>query len=118
MPELEKPERAACEHLDEGCSIHADRPASCRRFTCGWLAGRFGLQDRPDRSGVMIVDAAAMFGGTPELWEVWAGASSTGPGASILATLRTAGYAVTLVTADERRSVMPTPLTVSARRAG
>ena len=44
-----------CRHLDGGCNIYAIRPHNpCRTFTCGWLEGHFGENDRPDKAGVII----------------------------------------------------------------
>lgn len=56
-----KPRRTWCPHVlkGEGCSIYGDRPSSCQKFRCLWLA----LQDReeppplaarPDKSGIML----------------------------------------------------------------
>jgi len=40
IPELDKPKDAWCSNFaaGAGCSIYADRPASCRDFVCRWLA--------------------------------------------------------------------------------
>lgn len=55
--ELEKPAGAWCPHCKpgRGCGIYDDRPASCRSFTCGWLADpSMPDQVRPDRCKVVL----------------------------------------------------------------
>lgn len=54
--ELEKPPGPWCSHLslDQGCTIYEQRPPTCRSFICGWLAGAMDLQDRPDKTRVVI----------------------------------------------------------------
>jgi hypothetical protein len=39
IPELKKKAWDRCPHvaLGTGCTIYAERPNSCRKFTCGWL---------------------------------------------------------------------------------
>lgn len=55
VPELDKPNGVSCQHLtSEGCGIYEDRPESCRRFECGWLAGMGDLSVRPDRVGAVL----------------------------------------------------------------
>lgn len=39
---------------DIGCSIYKDRPRSCRRWSCSWLASDLPVEYRPDRSGIVI----------------------------------------------------------------
>ena len=38
VPELEKPGDIMCSHaqVGKGCTIHENRPLSCRQFFCGW----------------------------------------------------------------------------------
>ncbi len=57
IAELRKPPGKMCEHaiLGEGCSIHADRPKTCRQFFCGWrLDPNLGPEWKPDVSGLTI----------------------------------------------------------------
>lgn len=44
-----------CQHcqVGRGCQVYAQRPRGCRTFTCGWLGGLFGQDDRPDRSKII-----------------------------------------------------------------
>ena len=62
---LDKPEDAWCPHVcpgQGGCSIYADRPASCRNFICAWLSGApdFGDEWFPARCKMVLA---------PRLWE-------------------------------------------------
>jgi hypothetical protein len=55
--EFQKAPGIRCPHLctEGGCSIYANRPATCRTYYCGWRYLGF-LSDtwRPDRSGVLL----------------------------------------------------------------
>lgn len=55
VAEIGKGLRERCAH-DTGvsCGIYAERPESCRTFSCLWLLGMFGPEGRPDKLGVMI----------------------------------------------------------------
>jgi hypothetical protein len=37
-----------------GCSIYADRPISCRNWSCVWLSSELPDELRPDRCGIVI----------------------------------------------------------------
>ena len=59
--ELEKPKDRWCPHCVPGseCRIYDNRPASCRDFTCLWLASQQEAKPlppelRPDRSKVVL----------------------------------------------------------------
>ncbi len=58
VDELGKAPRFDCQHDSVGgsvgCAIYPTRPASCRRFVCGWLQGELREGDRPDRLGIML----------------------------------------------------------------
>jgi hypothetical protein len=49
-----------CRHLHSlpqlatGCSIHANRPRSCRAWSCSWLISDLPDEYRPDRIGVVV----------------------------------------------------------------
>jgi hypothetical protein len=46
--ELNKPIDTWCQHCKPGkggCTIYADRPATCRGFVCGWLSDELELGD-------------------------------------------------------------------------
>ena len=49
--DLIKPKDVWCPHATkgQGCGIYADRPASCREFTCLWLHGNMDASLRPDK---------------------------------------------------------------------
>lgn len=52
---LEKPMGVACQHQGpDGCAVYEDRPAECRKFVCGWLAGYCRDGDRPDVVGLLL----------------------------------------------------------------
>ncbi len=36
-----------------GCSVYADRPHSCRTWSCSWLIGELPDEYRPDRLGIV-----------------------------------------------------------------
>jgi Fe-S-cluster containining protein len=57
VDELAKRARQPCDKLrtdGPGCSIHQTRPDICRGYTCAWLQGSFGDDDRPDRLGAVL----------------------------------------------------------------
>src|SRR5215469_13582461 len=48
VAELKKPIDTWCRHARPGhggCSIHRDRPTSCRGFICGWLSDELKVGD-------------------------------------------------------------------------
>jgi hypothetical protein len=53
--EIEKPANVRCPHqrVGKGCSIYANRPMSCRLWSCQWLLGE-ELGERPDRSRLVV----------------------------------------------------------------
>lgn len=56
VPELSKPAFQKCEHsTGVGCSIYANRPASCRKFQCVWtFASWVPVELRPDLCHVVL----------------------------------------------------------------
>lgn len=57
VEELAKPMGAMCAHRSPaaGCSIYADRPASCRSFECVWLMDpEMPHRFRPDQTRVVL----------------------------------------------------------------
>jgi Pyruvate/2-oxoacid:ferredoxin oxidoreductase delta subunit len=57
MPELNKASGKACKHqrFGKGCRIYADRPRSCRLWSCIWLThSDAGSLHRPDRVHYVI----------------------------------------------------------------
>lgn len=57
VEEINKPPAVACPHLcGSGCGIYADRPHSCRAWSCLWRRGVLtgGLDYRPDRLGLIL----------------------------------------------------------------
>ncbi len=55
-PDFKKPADMPCTHLtSRGCGIHAERPAICRAWFCGWRRVAALPDDaRPDRSGLLV----------------------------------------------------------------
>ncbi len=57
---IDKPAHTPCAKLcAEGCSVYADRPKTCQRFQCLWLASQESNQPmaselRPDRCGAIL----------------------------------------------------------------
>ena len=92
VPEIGKGTYEACRHLCEaGCGIYADRPGSCRTFSCQWLRGTLevdGTVDaglRPDACGVIFdYQPESAFGEAFTAWEVEPGASAGGPARAIV----------------------------------
>jgi hypothetical protein len=61
VPALSKPAGTRCPHcVVGGCGIYEERPDSCRKWICGWLADP-GMPDefRPDRCGFIVQAALA-----------------------------------------------------------
>lgn len=59
IPELAKPKDSWCPNFvrGAGCAIYAERPGSCRDFTCYWLIDpAMGPEWKPDRCK-MVLDA-------------------------------------------------------------
>jgi hypothetical protein len=57
VSELRKPPSVACAHMvaGKGCAIHANRPASCRHFFCGWrLDPNVDALWKPDICGFVL----------------------------------------------------------------
>ena len=119
IDELGKPEWTPCEHLVDtehaksrtgtpstvpvrisaeqlrtrgggGCSNYKERPNSCAKFRCQWLAGMPLTEEkhRPDRCGLIIVDTADPR--AVQARELWAGAASEGVGKDLITALRRA----------------------------
>lgn len=59
IEELEKPADSWCRHctVGKGCRIYSERPAECRRFTCGYLSWE-GMPDYwfPARSKMVVTN--------------------------------------------------------------
>jgi hypothetical protein len=109
VPELRKPSRRACEHVcDQGCSVHAERPTSCRAFNCAWLRGvALDEHARPDLLGVMIDYFETRDNGETHLlaFELWQGALDS-PAAQALLRALAALHVVTLSRRDGRWSTL------------
>ncbi len=67
VDELKKLGGVDCVHqrAEGGCGIHPTRPDICRAYSCLWLGGGLGDDDRPDRLGA-VLDVVAR-GGEPWL---------------------------------------------------
>jgi hypothetical protein len=77
--ELEKPKGSWCDHAvpGQGCSIYAERPHSCRVFSCLWLLDEgLGEEWKPEKSKLVIVPdtdprVTKVFvdGASPDAWK-------------------------------------------------
>ncbi len=75
VAELAKGMYQTCAHVGgQGCSIYADRPRSCRSWSCQWRLAEIG-GTRPDQSGV-VVNLGFRGGPHYEVYELWSGAAS------------------------------------------
>lgn len=56
LPELAKPTGMLCAYCVEGagCSVHAERPQTCRTWFCVWRVVELSDDWRPDRSGIIV----------------------------------------------------------------
>lgn len=68
---LAKAENTPCRHQgcagDPGCIIYARRPKPCKLFRCAWLEGFFTVDDRPDKSRVMVTSGVV----NSDVIQVW-----------------------------------------------
>jgi len=53
---VKKPACQTCPFMQNGCKLYGkpERPQVCQDFQCSWLRGFGSLEDRPDKSGVMV----------------------------------------------------------------
>jgi len=59
IPSTGKPTGRPCSRLNKDqtrCSRYKDRYRICKGFFCGWLAGYGEEEDRPDKSGIIIME--------------------------------------------------------------
>ena len=57
IPEIKKASHIVCAFLKHGaCGIYGDptRPRVCQQYVCAWAMGYGDLEDRPDKSGVIV----------------------------------------------------------------
>ncbi len=55
--EVESFQWTPCKHqCDHGCAIYERRPSNCASFYCLWLQGFDDEEQRPDRSGLLLVE--------------------------------------------------------------
>lgn len=103
VAEYDKPNFTPCKHeCDSGCSIYAERPTSCRVWSCAWKSGRLGDERRrPDKLGVI-------FDHRPTgvwVWEVWEGAAQN-PQVKYLIEKQTKGIVPVLILNPEYEDAM------------
>ncbi len=92
VAELSKSAGTACSHVArDGCMIYAERPSSCRAFSCLWLLGLGKPSARPDRSGVLLEGQETRLGPTIVVRELVAGALIYAKAQALLKTLRRLG---------------------------
>ena len=53
---FQKDEATWCQYCTQGqgCSVYATRPTACQEFLCGWLVGLGTIEDRPDKTHVVM----------------------------------------------------------------
>ena len=112
---IDKAECSPCPHLqgsDDGCcSIYQGRPNSCREFSCGWLQGAYGPFDRPDKTGIIIVNGFNWDGDGAgpipmvAVMESWPGAVEQERGLELLDQM-SAGALVTIMFPDGKRELL------------
>jgi hypothetical protein len=56
IPEIHKDPNRWCVECKQGkgCKIYATRPPGCVDFSCQWKKGILHLNDRPDKSGIVV----------------------------------------------------------------
>ena len=54
VPEINKQRGTTCQHCNEGCVIHDNRPESCVDFKCAWLQGDLEDEHKPDKVHFLI----------------------------------------------------------------
>jgi hypothetical protein len=103
-----------CAHVGLGCTIYAQRPEQCRVWSCQWLLGIGGEEDRPDRSGLVVdFQPKSVAGPVMKLFEIRAGAASTPWALALRKHSLAHGVAVVLVSAGSphpRRRFLPAGL--------
>jgi hypothetical protein len=98
--ELDKPRNIWCQHVvkGKGCSIHPDRPATCREFECIWLQNQ-DLPDefRPDRIHAFLTSTAEEGGVVVHADPGYPAAHLDEPLAGLLKRLRGRGIKVIVI---------------------
>lgn len=123
VPELGKGTYEVCTHVCGcGCGIYADRPRSCRTFTCEWLRGvlevdgRVDAALRPDACGVIFdYQPESAFGEVYTAWECEPGASVRGPASDILGELAEHFLVMVMECGPGARNGLRTPRFVGPR---
>jgi len=55
IEETNSPPGVPCRHIcSKGCAIYEDRPQACADVKCLWLNGEFSVNDRPDKSKMVV----------------------------------------------------------------
>jgi hypothetical protein len=77
VAELKKKNYLPCCHLKDRCSIYADRPPSCRDWSCNWLLGQVEGDERrrPDNCGIIFTWELRGGNYILTVYEVWDGAA-------------------------------------------
>jgi len=80
VPEVQSSSGKLCRNciFGKGCSVYDDRPFACQRYSCVWLQGKGGENDRPDRLKIVMDYLSISFNGIEvpifNFWEVERGA--------------------------------------------
>ena len=114
IPETKKPMYQTCEHLGcSGCSIYAERPLSCRSWSCLWLLGIIEGDERrrPDRLGLIfdMVQFPSVGRGFLVCYEVWPDALQNPQARYVLQRVE-ARYSVAVVRHGQTKPELPPAL--------
>jgi len=105
-----KPAGVTCPHLEEqGCARYDDRPDTCVRFHCAWLAdGTWPEAWRPHEAGLLCLREMMPNGTTASVvYETVAGRLNSPVAERIIAELQSTSAAVVIVDAQDHPTTLP-----------
>lgn len=82
---------------NNGCTNYDGKPDVCRDYRCSWLEGYGDIEDRPDKSGLLI-DTMQRIGNSLECKPIWEGADKTEKGKQLIKRFSQQSQKVVLVT--------------------
>jgi hypothetical protein len=110
VTELQKPAGRWCQYAKpgKGCSVYGHHPTSCKEFSCGWLRGVGGPNQRPDKVKIVVDPVVYEWGppkGTVQVYEVSEGALGTEYATKVTQGSLTTGRPVLHISARGRRKL-------------
>lgn len=54
IPEIGKEKHVKCSYCSNGCTIHDERPDTCRNYECLYIQSEWEEDLRPDKCGVIL----------------------------------------------------------------